>query len=139
MKAVARERQKRAGGDKTRAGALLAKSSTESVHVQRDTAKGPNVSKSTLVRYQKVMQQGSPKLIEAVQSGKLKIGFAYRMLPSQVEKQLEQADKMYEYIQKYLPTVKDEREKEDINRQLLMLKGQLQMLFEKKKFYEAKN
>ena len=38
LKAVAKERQKRADGDKTRAGALLAKSSTEFVHMQRDTA-----------------------------------------------------------------------------------------------------
>jgi len=53
--------------------------------------------------YKQIMEQGSPALVEAVQSKKIKIGTAHKMLPSQVEKQLKKVDKMYEYIQKYLP------------------------------------
>jgi len=142
LKSLAKEKLSRAGGDKYGKKTPLFKSSTKSdkpLHVRKALAKEADVSETSLFRYNQIMAQGNPKLIEAVQSGKLKIGSAYRMLPSQIEKQLKQADKMYEYIQKYLPTVKDEWEKEDINRQLLVLKEHLQALLERRQAYEAKN
>jgi len=132
LKALAKERQTLGGKHK---GKLMSKSSTEdkqSGTVRKAIAKEARVSQTSLFRYKQIMEQGSPALIEAVQSGKLKIGAAHRMLPSQIEKQLKKADKMYDYIQNYLPTIKDEEEKEDIRKQLLTLKEQLQTLLERR-------
>jgi len=139
LKSMAKERQTLGGKHK---GKLMTKSSTaseESGTVRKSLAKEAGVGQGTLQRYAQIMEQGNPALIEAVKSGKLKIGTAHRMLPNQIEKQLKQADKMYEYIQKYLPTITDEEEKADIHRQLLGLKEQLQMLLDKKKHYEINN
>jgi len=139
LKRLAKENLKRAGGDKYGKKTPLPISSTASVHVQRDTAKQANVGKGTLVRYKQVMEQGRPELIEAVKSGRIKIGVAHRMLPSQIEKQLKKADKMYEYILKYLPIIKDEEEKADVRNRLLALKAQLLELIERRKTYETEN
>ena len=142
LKRLAKERQSRAGGDKSRAGALFTKSSTtakESINVEKSLAKEAGVGQGTLQRYAQIMKEGNPALIEAVKSGKLKIGTAHKMLPKQIEKQLKQVDKMYEYIQKYLPTITDAEEKADIHNQLMMLKTQLHMLLERRKTNEAKN
>ena len=128
LKGLAKERLKRAGGDKYGNKTPLPKSSTPSIHVQRDIAKNANVSKGSLVRYMQIMAQGSPKLIEAVQSGKLKIGAAHRMLPSQIEKQLQQVDKMYADIKKYIPIITDEEEKADMRKNLLFLREQILIL-----------
>ena len=47
---------------------------------------------------------------------------------------------MYEYIYKYLPTIKDEEEKADVRNKLLALRAQLVELLERrKKAYEVKN
>ena len=142
LKGLAKERQSLAGGDKSRPGALLAKSSTEKekpINVRKTLAKEAGISDRTLGMYKQIMEQGTPALIDAVKNGKLKIGSAYKMLPKQIEKQLKQADKMYEYIQKYLPTITDEEEKADVHRQLLGLKEQLQMLLERRKDCETEN
>ena len=131
LKAIAKEKLKRAGGDKYGNETPLSKSSTASekpVHVQKKLAKEARVGEATLFRYKQIMAQGSPKLIEAVQSGKLKIGAAHKMLPSQVEKQLQRVDKMYEDIKKYLPTITDEEEKADMRKSLLILREQILIL-----------
>ena len=139
LKALAKERQTL--GDKHK-GKLFTKSSQageKPINVEKSLAKEANVGQGTLQRYAQIMEQGSPKLIEAVQSGKLKIGTAHRMLLSQIEKQLRNSDKMYMYIEKYLPTITDEREKADVREKLLALRGQLQELIERRQAYEAKN
>jgi len=136
---LAKERQTLGGKHK---GKLLAKGSTEDnepVNVRKTLAKEAGISDRTLGMYKQIMEQGSPALIEAVKSGKLKIGAAHKLLPKQIEKRLKQADKMYEYIQKYLPTITDEEEKADIHNQLLGLREQLQMLLARRKSYEAEN
>jgi len=139
LKRLSKERQKLGG---KRKGKLLSKSSTETekpVHVQKAIAKKAGISEGTLFMYKQIMEQGNPTLKEAVQNGKLKIGSAYKMLPAQIAKQLKQADKMYAYIKRYLPTITDEEEKADINNQLLYLREQLQALLERRKSYEAEN
>ena len=136
LKALAKERQTLGGKHK---GKLLPKSSTGTLHVQRDTAKNANVSKGSLVRYKQIMQEGSPALIEDVKSGKLKIGTAHRLLPSRVEKRLMEAEKMCKYIFEHLNLVTDENEKADVNEKLLFLREQLAELMEKRKANEVKN
>jgi len=142
LREMAKENQSRAGGDKYGNETLFTKGSTKGetpVNVHKTLAKEARVGHGTLQRYDRIMKEGSPALIEAVQSGRLKIGTAHRMLPREIEKQLKKADKMYEYIRKYLPTITDEWEKEDVRRQLLGLREQLVELIERRKTYEDKN
>jgi len=142
LKELAKEKLKRAGGDKYGNETPLTKSSTASekpAHVRKNLAKKAQVSETMLFRYKQIMEQGSPKLIEAVQSGKLKIGAAQRMLPRQIEKQLEQVDKLYEHIKMHLPTITDEEEKEEIRGRLLGLREQLEGLIERKRAIKAES
>ena len=142
LKKLAKENLKRAGGDKYGKETPLSLSSTankKTVHVQKSLAKEAGISEGTFFKYKQVMEQGRPELIEAVQSGKMKIGTAHRMLSSQIEKQLHKADKMYVYILKYLPTITDEEEKADVHNKLLALKAQLLELIERRKTYETEN
>ena len=142
LKALAKEKLKAAGGDKYGKKTPLAKSpenKEEPVNVRESLANVAGISGRTLAMYMKVSEQGSPALIEAVKNGELKISKAYRMLPSQIEKQLIKADKMYDYIQTYLPTIKDEEEKADVRNKLLALREQLVELIERRKTNEVKN
>ena len=138
LKKLAKERQTLGGKHKSK---LLAKSSTEkeeAINVRKTLAKEAGISDRTLGMYKRVMQQGSPALIEAMQSGKIKIGTAHRMLPSQVEKRLQQAEKMCKLIVEDLPLVKDEREKADVNEKLLWLREQLKAMLEERKLKEER-
>ena len=141
LKDLAKKNLSAAGGDKYEKETPLFKTSTaseEPINVRKAIAKEAKVSETNLFRYKQIMEQGSPALIEAVKSGKLKIGTAYKMLPTQVLKQLDRANKMYAYVQDYLPSITDEREKADVEKQISALKDLLKALIEGRETYEIK-
>ena len=142
LKSLAKEKLKAAGGDKYGNKTPLTESSTEHVkpiNVREAIAKEAGVSEGNLGYYRQIMKEGCPELIEAVKGGKLKIGTAYRMLPSQIEKQLDKVDKIYEYIYNYLPAIKDKEEKADVRNKLLALKAQLAELIERRQANETQS
>ena len=106
LREKAKNNQIRAGGDKSRAGALFSKSSKnkdETLNVFKTLAAQANVSDGTLHRYMEIKKNGSPELLEKVKTGELKIGTAHRRLGKEIIKQLKQADKMYAFIEKHVP------------------------------------
>ena len=87
-----------------RAGQPLPKSTKlEAIDVREALSKEAGVGHSTLQRYMQVKKEADPQLLEKVKRGELKIGTAHRMLLPEIEKQLTQADKMYDYIKERLP------------------------------------
>jgi len=133
LRTKARERQSRAGGDKYGNETLSSESSKvnkEPVDVRKMISKEAGVGEYNLSLYKQIKEQGSPALLEAVKIGKLKIGTAHRMLPRQIEKQLKEVDKMYEYIEKHLPLVKGEELKAQLNHRFVNLANQLHALLE---------
>jgi len=133
LRVKAKENQSSAGGDKYGKKTLLSESlkvDKEKMHVQKAIAKEAGISEGNLYMYKQIMEQGSPALIEAVKTGKLKIGTAHKMLPRQIEKQLNQIDKMYQYIGKHLLLVKREDLKAELNQRFEVLAKQLRMMLE---------
>ena len=55
------------------------------------------VGKNRLWQYLTIKGEGNSELIEAVKNGKLKIGTAYKMTESAIDKELKRANKMYAY------------------------------------------
>jgi len=130
LRAKAKENLSRCGGDKTRAGAPLAKTSTtpqEPINVREALAEEASVGDGTLKRYLQIKNSGNAELLERIHNGELKIGTAHRMLPSEMDKQLDQVDKMYAYIKKHLP-LEDESENWHVSQRLNQLTEQLRRL-----------
>jgi DNA-binding transcriptional regulator YdaS (Cro superfamily) len=74
---------------------LSSKHIVEPLCVQTALASEAGVSKGMLSQYHQILKQGSPELITAVQSGQIKIGTAFRLLPGELLKELEKAEKVY--------------------------------------------
>ena len=115
----ARRKQSQAGGDKKSAESLRTKTSNsvsksvDSLNVLNALADDAGVGRGTIQRYMELKESGNPELVSRVKSGELKIGTAHRMLGKEVLKQLDRADKMYEYIHANLQNVlKDATEAE---------------------------
>jgi len=141
LRALAKEKQSRAGGDKTKAGALLSESPTTkepATHVQKAVAKEAGVSEGNLHLYKQIKKHGSPKLLEKVKNGEMKIGTAYRMLPSQLPKQFKEVEDTFEYIDNHLHLIKSDVMKDDINNRLLAIKAQLLEFQERRKLQDVK-
>ena len=139
LREMAKERQSEGGKYK---GKLLTKSSKvdgERINVQKTSASEAGVGQGTLQRYEQIKNEGSPALLEAVKSGELKIGTAYRMLPKELEKQLKEVDKMYENIAKHLPQIKGEEMRADVYNKLLALREQLLEILGRGKSSEIEN
>ncbi|MCL2362959.1 MAG: hypothetical protein FWC73_14255 [Defluviitaleaceae bacterium] len=108
LRKKAQKRQSRAGGDRTSAkyeGALSSESSkpkTASVDVRKTIAGEAGVSEGNLSNYMQVRASNNPQLLDHVQSGKLKIGTAHRLLPKEIMKQLRKADKDYSYLERVI-------------------------------------
>ena len=131
LKAQGKERQIAGGQHKSRAGELFSLSSkmeNNPINVSRTAAKEAGVSDGTFHHYQQILKHGSPQLIEAVKSGKLKIKTAYRLLDSQIAKELKQADKMYSFIEKNLHKVTDPGQLQEIQAGLAGLQEQLKTI-----------
>jgi len=123
LRAKAREKQIQAGRDRTKDEKLSPKRTTlpeEPIDIQKALAKQADVGNGTVQRYMQVKQNGSPELLEQVQSGELKIGTAHRMLMPEIEKQLAEADKLYVNIKAQLPF-----ENEEYNRNICEQLNQL--------------
>ena len=78
-----------------------------------------------------IKNSNNPELLARVQSGELKIGTAYRMLPKQILKQLREADKLYAHILKTLPAIESPKAIQDIHNRFAKLYSQQQALLNK--------
>jgi len=101
----------------------------EPVNVRKEIANEAGVGQTTLHRYTQIKEKGSPKLIEGVKSGKIKIKTAHRMLTDEILKQLKLADGMYRFIAKVMKTCDDKNH--PIYGKLHELSTQLQNLLDK--------
>ena len=85
LREQARERQSQAGGDRKSEKSLYSKRTKldpkKTMHVWQTTANDAGVGLATLSRYSQIKKSASPKLLEKVKSGELKIGTAFKMLP----------------------------------------------------------
>jgi hypothetical protein len=97
LKTEAKENQSAAGGDKVSEGAFLtklskaveeenllttlSKSKNEPVNVRKAIAKDAGVSEGTVQKYNKIIKEGTPELIEQVEKGEKKINTAFKELP----------------------------------------------------------
>ncbi|MCL2604524.1 MAG: hypothetical protein FWD90_08590 [Defluviitaleaceae bacterium] len=68
------------------------------VNVRETLASEAGLSEGKLSQYQQILRQGSPELIAAVKSGKIKIGTAFRLIPNEIAKELTKAEGSYEGI-----------------------------------------
>jgi len=103
----------------------------ESIHVQKELATDAGVGKGTLHRYTQIKDEGNPALLEQVQSGKLKIGTAHRMLRKQLLKQLRIADKTCVHIAENMPHINNPKAKEELRHKITNLTTKLYALLEK--------
>ena len=111
LRAKAKEKLSRCGGDKTKAEAPFTKRTTSAekpISVHKAISDEANVGHGTLQRYMQIKESGKPELLEQVQNGELKIGTAHRMLMPEIEKQLAEADKLYANIKAQLPFENEE-------------------------------
>jgi len=127
LREKAKKKQSDAGGDKKSEkyeGSLLPKVSKpgfESVYVQEATAAMAGVGKGTLCRYMQIKESNNPKLLEGVQSGRLKIGTAHRLLTQEILKQLTSAGKKLKFIKQAIPPGRNLSEYPDISNKLEQL------------------
>ena len=153
LREQARKNQSQAGGDKSKMQtaakpcpdwvcgpeeALLtevSKTSEEPINVRKAVADEADVSEWLVHKYAQVLEHGSPQLIEAVKTGKLKIGTAHRLLDSEILKQLKQADKLYRLIKKDLPTLEDTPYIHEVRAELAKLQNLLETLIENANAY----
>ena len=132
LREKARRNQSLAGGDKTRAGALLpevSKPDFTPINVQADSAADAGVSKGTFYNFKQIMTHGSPELIEHVQSGKLKINTAHRIL--EINKKLRIANKMYKHTANVIPSKTSKAINQQIHEKLTGLSALLKELIAK--------
>ena len=141
MREKARIKQSRAGGDKSsnkRDEALLSpvsKPKIDSVHVQKAIASEAGVGDEKLYHYTQIRRHGSPKLLESVQSGKLKIKTAYRIL--ETNKRLRRVDRMYKFIEESVPLKHDEETNQVVRAKLAEFSAMIDQLLDKLEGGEA--
>ena len=109
----------------------LTKMDTEPTHVNKAVAADAGVSEGTLFSYTQIKEQGSPQLLESVQSGALKIGTAHRLLTKEILKQLTRAGKMYKFISEAAPSEGYKATHPDIHKKLTQLAATLRSLLHK--------
>jgi len=127
LRAKAKERLSKGGGDKK---SPLSEKTTlpeEPVNVRKALAEQAGVSEGVLHNYMQIKNSGKPHLMEQVKNGELKIGTAHRMLMSEIEKQLNQGDKILAYIKKHLP-LENEAHNRHIREKLEQLAAQMRGL-----------
>ena len=100
------------------------------VNVRKTVANDAGVSEWAVQIYTQIEEHGSPKLLEAVKSGALKIGTAHRLLDTEITKQLKHADKLYRFIEKNLYKIEDPPARQEIREGLAHLQGLLGVLLE---------
>ena len=106
LRQKAKDNQIRAGGDKTRAGALLSEVSKleeEPINVRKAMADEVGVSEGTIHNYVQITKHGSPELLERVRSGDIKIDTAHRLQVKEIVKQIKRVDELYSCIRRNIP------------------------------------
>ena len=73
----------------------------------------------TAQRYKDIKSHGSPELLNQVKNGEIKINTAHRKLGKEIIKQLNKADKIYDYLEKNLKTIEPGSEEEKLLRSIL--------------------
>jgi hypothetical protein len=129
----AKKRLSLSGGDKKSSnyanGSGYPKSSTpDSMYVLDELASQANVGRGSLHRYLQLKKHAPPALLEAVTSGGMKIGTAFRLLPKEIAKQLAKVREHYATIEKNLLKVKDPNALRDIQARLAGLKEMEEIL-----------
>ena len=128
----AKERQIQGGQQK---GKLLTKSSTESeetINVRESLAKEAKVSQGSMSQYKQIKEHDNQIILEKIKNGELKIYTAYRMLPKELKKQFEEADKILKFINERLPLIKENEMCRDVNEKLANLTAQFHNLLERR-------
>ena len=133
-----REKAKRnlslVGGDrksKKSPSSLASKPEIDTVDVRKATASEAGISEGKLYKYMQIKEHGSPELLEQVQSGKLKIGTAHRLLTKEILKQLNLADKRLKFIKDAKPAEGYRAADPEIHGRLTNLAASLCALIEK--------
>ena len=122
LRAKAKENQSRAGGDKSKAGALLSlcpKQDGESVNTRKAVADEAGVSEGTIHNYMQLSKH--PELLEAVTNGELEIKTAYRLTDAELLKQIKRTDKLFSFIEKHIPLQDNDAANQEIKAQLTHL------------------
>ena len=122
----AKEKQKKAGGDKTRAGALLSEVSKpeESINVRKTVADEAGVSEGTVHNYMQLSKH--PELLEKVKNGELKIDTAHRLQESEIIKQLKRVDRMITFLEKHYPIKGNDAANKEIKEGIIRLLGHIE-------------
>ena len=145
LREQAREKQSRAGGDKTKKspdkagftpsydqdGALLAKVSNPEegpVNVRKAIADDAGVGERTVHRYKQASMH--PELQEAVKNGELQINTAFRLTPQELEKQCKASDKQLRFVENHIPIAGNEAANHEIREKLLELLAHLEAVKE---------
>jgi len=132
LRAMARKSQSLAGGDRKSEKSLFSKktkSNDERIDVHKAIAKDANVSNGTLHNYNQIKNSGNTELLTQIQKGEIKIGTAHRMLLPEIMRQLDEVDRMHEYIKANLP-LKNEDYNRDINEKLTRLAEHARRVYE---------
>ena len=114
-----------------RADKLFSKSSKtddEPINVHKAAAQFAGASDGTIHNYLQLSKHGNPDLLYKVQSGNLKINTAHRLLPKEIQKQLNRANRQYRYIKSRYPLKDDDAANQEIKTQLEDLHKHLEML-----------
>ena len=82
-------------------------------------------------RYWRVKSEGCLKLLEKVASGELSIHTAHRMLPGEVMKDLQKADKVFEYVAERVPLLNQDEANRVIRDRLQRITFDLRCLLSK--------
>ena len=127
LREKAKERLSKGGGDKKSPFTKKTTLPEDSINVEKTIAENADVGQGTLQRYMQIKNSGKPHLMEQVKTGELKIGTAHRMLMSEIEKQLNQGDKILAYIRKHLP-LENEAHDRHIRERLVQLAEQMRGL-----------
>jgi len=109
----------------------VSKPEIEPVNVKAATASYADVGEGTLQRYLDIKDHGSPQLLKQVQSGKLKIGTAHRLLTKEILKQLTLASKMLKFIESARPAEGYEAADPEIHKRLANLEKLLCNILDK--------
>ena len=131
LKEKARKNQIRAGREKTRADKLFSKSSKPDdvpVNVHKAAAQIAGVSDGTIHNYLQLSKHDNPELLNNIKTNNLKINTAHRLLPTEIQKQLNRANKQYRYIKSRFPLKNDDAANQEIKAQLVDLHKHLEML-----------
>ena len=130
LKEMARKKQSKAGSDRKSGEMLLALCPTvgDPIDVRQSMADEAGVGARTLGNYMRILEDGSPELLEKVKSGEIKVGEGFRMLRTEVIKQLNKGDELLDYIAMHTPFQRDKEANRRLYDSLTQLADDLRRL-----------